>query len=314
MSNYRVLISCPLIHDAIDEYGDRFTELGIEYDVPDIDQRLDESELLEIIDRYDGVLAGDDEFTARVLGETDGLKVISKWGIGMDDIDLQVAEEEGIKVENTPGAFNDEVADVVIGYTVMLARRLHLIDGAVRDGEWYCPRGRTLFGKTFGVVGVGNIGSTVARRAHAHGMKVLGHDVEPLPDQLKENIDIESVSLEELFDKSSFVSLNCSLNEATQDIVGEEELELLGPEGYLINTARGGLVDEEALVRALETDELAGAALDVFREEPLPTDNPLTEMEDVILGSHNAQNTNEAVSTVNERAVENLVDGLLEER
>lgn len=310
MSDYRALISCPLIVDSLDEYADRFAEHGIEYDLADVDQQLTEAELLDVIDRYDGVLAGDDDFTRQVLASADRLKVIAKWGIGTDNIDEETAEEYGITVSNTPKVFGDEVADVVIGYAIMLTRQLHLIDRAVRDGEWACPRGVSLAGKTFGVVGVGDIGSSVARRAYAHGLDVLGSDVRPFPADLSDDIDIERVEMGELLAAADLVSLNCALTEETRGMIGSDELEAIGEEGYLINTGRGELVDQDALIEALREGRLAGAALDVFEEEPLPPSSPLVAMENVILGSHNAQNTHEAVARVNERAVENLIEGI----
>lgn len=310
MSDYRALISCPLIVDSLDEYADRFAEHGIEYDLADVDQQLTEAELLDVIDRYDGVLAGDDDFTRQVLASADRLKVIAKWGIGTDNIDEETAEEYGITVSNTPKVFGDEVADVVIGYAIMLTRQLHLIDRAVRDGEWACPRGVSLAGKTFGVVGVGDIGSSVARRAYAHGLDVLGSDVRPFPADLSDDIDIERVEMGELLAAADLVSLNCALTEKTRGMIGSDELEAIGEEGYLINTGRGELVDQDALIEALREGRLAGAALDVFEEEPLPPSSPLVAMENVILGSHNAQNTHEAVARVNERAVENLIEGI----
>jgi len=312
MSQYRALISCPLIHDSIENYRNQLSTHGIEYDVPEVNQRLSEGELLEIINRYDGVIAGDDQFTEKVLQSADRLKVISKWGIGTDDINETVAEREGIDVYNTPGAFDDEVAAVVTGYAVMLSRKLHQIDKAVRTGEWYCPRGTSLAGKTAGIVGLGSIGSAVARRLHGLGMDLVGYDIEPISDTLTRETGIESASLDELFKRSTLVSLNCPLTNQTKNMVGESELESLGPDGYIINTSRGGLIKQEELVESLETGTIAGAALDVFAEEPLPTDSPLTERSDVILGSHNAQNTHEAVKAVNERAVQNLIKGLTE--
>lgn len=294
------------------QYNDRLAAHGIEYDIADVDQQLDEAALLDRLEGYDAILAGDDELNSNVLRNADTLQVVVKWGIGTDNIDRETAETEGIAVYNTPDAFGAEVGDVVLGYAIMLTRRLHQIDTAVRSGEWACPRGTSLTGKTFGVVGVGNIGSAVARRAHAHGMTVLGNDIEPLPVDLKDEIGIEPVSKEELFERSDFVSLNCALTPATQNLVGTEELDALGAEGYLINTARGELVDETALVNSLESNDVAGAALDVFREEPLPSDHALTTFDNVILGSHNAQNTHEAVSRVNDRAIESAIEGLTE--
>jgi D-3-phosphoglycerate dehydrogenase len=313
MSSHRVLISCPLITDAIDDYADRFAANDVAYDVADVDQQLTEAELLDVIDRYDGILAGDDELTRTVIESAPRLQVISKWGIGIDAIDTEAAAEHGVEVYNTPGAFDDEVADVVTGYAIMLTRRLHHVDRAVRDGEWACPQGVSLAGKTFGVVGVGDIGSTVARRADALGMDVLGTDVEPFPDDLLAETSIEHVDRDELLDRSDVVSLNCALTPETEGMIGAEELARIGPDGYLINTARGELVDQDALVEALADDAIAGAALEVFEEEPLPADDPLTEFDSVVLGSHNAQNTTEAVSRVHDQAVDNLIDGLVDE-
>lgn len=311
MSEYHVLVTCPLIHDAIDDYADRFAEHDIAYDVPEVDQQLTEAQLLEIIDDYDGVIAGDDHFTAQVIESAARLKVIAKWGIGTDNIDHETAEREGVAVYNTPGAFDDEVADVVVGYAVMLARDLHQVDNAVREGEWYCPRGSSLAGRTAGIVGVGSIGTAVARRLDAMGMDLLGHDVVELPNELVAETSIEPVGRKELFERASLVSLNCPLTAATRQLVGSAELAALGTEAYLINTARGELVDQPALVNALQEGTIAGAALDVFADEPLPADNALTDLENVVLGSHNAQNTHEAVSEVNDRAVENVIQGLL---
>ncbi|WP_221625509.1 phosphoglycerate dehydrogenase [Halobellus ruber] len=301
-----------MITDDIDQYADLFAEYNIAYDVANVDQQLSEDELLDIIDKYDGVLAGDDEFTRKVIAAGDRLKIIAKWGIGIDAIDTDAAADHGVAVENTPGAFNDEVADVVIGYAIMLTRQLHHIDRAVRNGDWICPRGVSLAGKTFGVVGVGNIGSTVAKRAHALGMNVLGNDVRPFPESLKSEIDIERVDRDELLDRSDIVSLNCALTPETRKMIGSEELDRIGETGYLINTSRGELVNQPALVDALDSGTIAGAALDVFETEPLPADDPLADFDNVILGSHNAQNTAEAVSRVNDRAVQNLIEGVVE--
>jgi len=312
MNSHRALISCPLIIDTIDNYADKLAANRIDYDVADVDQQLTEQELLEVIERYDGVLAGDDELTRAVLAEASDLKVISKWGIGIDAIDTEAAEEHGVEVYNTPGAFDDVVANVVIGYAIMLTRQLHHVDRAVRNGDWSCPRGTSLSGKTFGVIGVGSIGSAVIRRAHALGMEVLGTDVQPLPKELIEETGIERVEQERLLERSDVVSLNCVLTEETRGMVNREELERLGQNGYIINTARGELIKQDALVSALREDTIAGAALDVFGEEPLVEDDPLTEFESVILGSHNAQNTHEAVRRVNERAVDNLISGLVD--
>lgn len=310
MADRRVLVTCPLIIDAIDTYDEAFERHGLGYDAVETEQALTETELLDHLDDHVGMIAGDDAVTRRVVEERPALTVVSKWGIGTDNIDEEAAREHDVTVTNTPGAFDAEVADVAIGYLVMLARELHRIDDRVRHGDWYCPRGRSLDAMTLGVVGVGSIGSAVARRAAAHGMDVLGYDVEPIPQELRDDAGLESVGLDELFASSDAVTLHCPATPETRDVVDAAALDAMPDDGLLINTARGELVDETALLTALEQDRIGGAALDVFVREPLPADHPLTEREDVILGSHNAQNTREAVDAVNDRAVRNLLEGL----
>jgi D-3-phosphoglycerate dehydrogenase len=303
----RVLVSCPLLHDDIQTYDETFDKYDIEYDIPNVEQQLDESELLKIIPRYDGVIAGDDEFSALVFEAAENLEVVVKWGIGMDNIDHEAAEANGVDVYNTPGAFAPEVADVTIGYAVMLTRRLHEIDREVRRGNWFTPQGVSLAGKTMGIVGVGSIGEAVARRAAAMGMDLLGYDPVPIDEQLKSETGLHSVELEALFDEANLVTLHCPLTDATRKIVDRDELDAIGPDGYLINTSRGELIDESSLVTALQEDRIAGAALDVFETEPLPENSPLVDSDAVILGSHNAQNTEKAVWEVHDRAVERLL-------
>lgn len=311
MTRYRVLISCPLLTETISEYDDRFAEYDISYTVADVEQQLTESELLDRIDEYDGVLIGDDEFTATVIRKADRLSVISKWGIGTDNIDKNAAAENGVTVHNTPSTLNDEVAMVVIGYTIMLTRRLHIIDREIRDGNWYKYRGTSLTGKTMGVVGVGDVGSTVCRKAAGLGMDVLGMDINPLPNDLYQETGIERVDLHELFKRSDVVSVNCALSEETRELIGRTELDLLGADGYIINTARGEIINQVELEAALRENRIAGAGLDVFETEPLNSDQPFTEFENVILGSHNAQNTTEAIQRVTDLAVDNLIAGLI---
>lgn len=305
MADYDVLVISPLVAERIEEFEPLFADNDVAVDVLDTDHYLSESELVDALDGYDGVIAEDDAFTERVFRSADRLSVVSQCGVGTDNVDEAAAEEYGVETLNTPGVYNDEVADVVVGYALLLARRLHEVDRGVRNGEWPDVRGTTLAGKTFGVVGVGDIGSAVARRASAFGTDVVGHDVVPISSP-----EVESVELAEVFERSDFVSLHCPLTPETEGLVGDAELDALGEDGYLINTARGELVEEAALVDALRDDRIAGAALDVYEDEPLPADHPLTRLDSVVLGSHNAYNTDEAVERVTRRTVENLVDAL----
>ncbi|MFN2626143.1 MAG: phosphoglycerate dehydrogenase [Mycobacteriales bacterium] len=306
----RVLISCPQMQVSFPAFEEQFRALGIEADLPPVEQALSEAKLLEIIDRYDGVIAGDDEFTARVLARATRLRILSKWGVGVDGIDREAAARAGIPVTNTPGTFDGEVADVCIGYLVLLARGLHRLDAGVRAGGWPKIEGTSLAGKRLVIVGLGGIGSALARRAAAMEMTVIGCDAdEGARDRaLASGVDVRD--LRDALAIADFLSLNCPLTPQSRHLVNSESLALMPRGAYVINTARGGLVDEAALVAALTSGQVAGAALDVLEREPPAADNPLRRFDTVIFGTHNASNTAEAVQRVSERAVDNLLRGL----
>jgi D-3-phosphoglycerate dehydrogenase len=307
---WRVLITCPQLQSSVHHYLDLFAAHGIEVELPYVTQRLNEAELLNMIDRVDGVIAGDDEFTARVLEKARRLKVIAKWGVGIDAIDLTAANRLGIHVSNTPNAFTDEVADVVMGYIVLLARQLHKLDQSVRDGGWKKIQGVSLRGKTLGVMGAGNIGRAVVRRAAVAGMSVVGYDVAPVPPSIIDETGLRPMDLDGLLQASDFISLNCNLTPSNHHMLGAREFALMKDGVYIINTARGPLIDEAALVQALREGKVAGAALDVFEDEPLPGDSPLHQFDNCVFGTHNSSNTLEAVMRVNELAIRNLLEGL----
>ncbi len=307
---YRVLISCRQLQETIEPYRSLFEERGIEIELPAVVQQLTEQELLDIVDRFDGVIAGDDPFTANVLEKAKRLKVISKWGIGVDAIDQCAAKRLGILVCNTPNAFAEEVADVVLGYMILLSRKLHELNQRVRSGDWRRIRGTSLHGKTLGVIGVGSIGQAVVRRADVIGMTCVGHDVASVPAALAQETKVRMVTLDELLAVADFISLNCNLTPLNYHMLGEREFSRMKTGVYVINTARGKLIDERALAQAIGQGKVAGAALDVFEEEPLPLSSPLRELDNCIFGSHNSSNTIEAVMRVNELAIRNLLDGL----
>ncbi len=296
----------------VDDYRAVFAAHDIEAETPAVEQQLSEATLARIIDGYEGAIVGDDPFTADVLDRATRLRIISKWGVGLDNIDIEAARSLGIRVTNTPGAFGDEVADAVVGYIVMLARGLHTIDARVRAGQWPKLEGSSLGGKVLGVVGLGSIGLALASRARAMRMTVLGHDPSQGQRAAANALGVNTVGLDELLGRADFVSLNCPLTAENRHMVGDPQFRLMRPGTYLINTARGPLVDEGALVRALEEHRLAGAALDVFEEEPLRLTNRLRTFDQVILGAHNGSNTEEAVRRVCKLSVQNLLDGLRE--
>ena len=306
----RVLITCPQLQQAIDRYRPLFAKHQIEIEMPPVTQQLSETELLKIIDRFDGVIAGDDHFTARVLERGKNLKVLARWGVGLDAVDLEAARRLGIQVSNTPDVFSDEVADVVMGYIILLARRLHELDRSVRNRGWKKIRGITLRGKSLGVIGVGSIARAVVQRVGAAGMNAVGYDINPLSAAFVAETGLRVVELDELLRTADFISLNCNLTAENHHMLGPQQFTMMKDGVYIINTARGPLIDEAALVQALTDGKVAGAALDVFEEEPLPSDSQLRRFGNCIFGTHNGSNTSEAVARVNELAIHNLLQGL----
>ena len=308
--SYKVLISCPHLQKTIHLYRDRLAAKGIELEVPEMVQQLTEEELLEIVDRFDGIIAGDDHFTGKVLEKAKKLKILAKWGIGTDSIDKEAAKRLNIPVVNTPNVFADEVSDVAFGYILMLARQLHLLDRSVREGGWLQVPGTTLRGKTLGVVGVGSIGRGAVVRGNAVGMNVIGYDVIPIAKSIQEELNVRQVDLDTLFRESDFIVLCCNLTAENHHLLSDRAFSLMKDGVRIVNVARGPLIDEAALVKVLKSGKVAGAGLDVFEVEPLPVDSPLREFDQCIFGTHNGSHTQEAVLKVNELAIDNLLKGL----
>ncbi len=307
---WRVLVTSPPMLQTIDRYSDWFKKHEIEIELPRVTQQMEESQLLEIIEGFDGVIAGDDPFTARVLVKGKRLRVIAKWGVGVDAIDLEAAKGLGIQVFNTPNVFGDEVADVVMGYMILLARKLHKLDQSVREGGWLKVQGVSLRSKSLGVIGLGSVGRSVVRRGTAAGMSALGYDLAPVPRRFIRETGLRLVSFQELLESSDFISINCNLTPDNYHMISTQEFDLMKPGVYIINTARGALIDEAALFQALSDSKVAGAALDVFEKEPLPPDSQFHRFDNCILGTHNSSNTLEAVLRVNEVVLQNLLKGL----
>jgi D-3-phosphoglycerate dehydrogenase len=290
----------------------RFAAESLEVTAPEVVQQLTEAELCDMIADFDGVIAGDDPFTARVLetGRKGRLRVLAKWGIGVDAIDLEAARRLGIRTSNTPDVFGDEVADVALGYLILLARQLHRIDAAVRQGEWLKVQGASLRGKCAGIIGVGSIGKAIARRLKVLGMDLLGYDICSIDPKFCQQTNLQQVELEQLFRESDCILLACNLTRQNHHLINAKTFSLMKSGVWLVNVARGPLVEEAALLEALHTGKVAAAALDVFEAEPLNPNHPLTQFERVILGSHNSSNTREAVLRVNQLAIDNLVHDL----
>jgi D-3-phosphoglycerate dehydrogenase len=284
--------------------GAHLDRLHAEVDVrfPDLDRPLDEDEMVELVRDCAGLIVGVDPVTPRVL-EAGPLRVVVKYGSGMDNIDVEAARSRGVQVSSTPGTNARSVAELAIALLLTLARNVALHDRGVRAGSWRRLTGVELAGKQLGIVGYGAIGREVARIARGLDMNVVAHD------PLVEGADVDLVPLDELYAASDAVSLHLPLTDETRGLVGDRELAAMKSTAFLINTARGGLVDEAALADALRSGRLAGAALDGFEMEPLG-DSPLRQLDNVVLSPHAGASTYDAVLRTAAQAVDQLLADL----
>jgi D-3-phosphoglycerate dehydrogenase len=309
---YTVLFSAPYMIPFLDRFRPVLEKYDIQLIVPDgVRERLEEEDILAYAGQFDGAICGDDRYTARVIEAcAPRLKVISKWGTGVDSIDAEACSRYGIKLGRTPNAFTTPVADSVLGYMLAFVRRLPWMDKAMKSGIWDKIPGKALSECALGVVGVGTIGKVVTRRARAFGMRVLGNDIVEVDHVFITETGIQMTSLQSLLSESDFVSLNCDLNPTSHHLMNADTFAWMKPNAVLINTARGPIVEEPALIRALQTGQIAGAALDVYENEPLPSDSPLMQMDNVMLAPHNANSSPAAWERVHRNTIRNLLDGL----
>ncbi len=306
-----VLLTAPYMIPFVDRFVPVLESYGLEVIVPDVEERMEEADLLEYAGQFDGTICGDDRYTAAVIEAcSPRLKVISKWGTGIDSLDAEACSRYGVQIGRTPNAFTTPVADTVLGYMLAFARRQPWMDTAMKNSEWEKISGFTLSEATLGVIGVGNIGKAVTRRAKAFGMKVYGTDIAEVDHVFINESGIELTTLDILLAKSDFVSINCDLNPTSQHLINPLTLGQMKDSAVLINTARGPIVDEKALVASLQAGKLGGAAMDVFEEEPLPEDSPLKQMDNVMLAPHNANSSPAAWERVHWNTIKNLLDGL----
>lgn len=303
---YKVLISAPYFQPVIEEYRSVFEQHNIELVVPEVHEKLSEQELLNYIEDIDGTICGDDQFTAKVIDQAKKLKVISKWGTGIDSIDQATAAKRGIPVKNTLNAFTDAVADLTMGFILAFARQIPWVNEDIRGGDWNKRPGVSLSESALGILGLGNIGRAVAKRAAAFGMKIFGYDVMTPPQDLLAGV--ETVSFNDVLRNSDFITLHCPLNPGSRYLIQDAQFALMKPNAVIVNTARGSIIEEAALARALRDKKIAGAALDVFEREPLPADSPLREFNNVLFSPHNANSSPIAWKRVHENTVKNLLE------
>lgn len=270
---------------------------------------LPENELIAVLQDCDAVVAASDPYTAPVFAACPQLKIVSRCGIGIDSVDLEAAAQAGVVVTNTPGAMADGVADYTFGLMLALARKIPEADDLMRSGSWGEIPGVLVYGKTLGLIGFGRIAQGVARRAAGFAMRILVCDP-PLAAEGFSGDGLPAftfVSLEELLAQSDFVSVHAPATPQTQHLINAACFAQIKPSAYLINTARGALIDPTALLAALEQGQIAGAAIDVYEQEPLPADSPLRRAPRCLLSPHNAFNAAESVEAMSLQSAENAL-------
>jgi D-3-phosphoglycerate dehydrogenase len=307
-SKYKILITSTSFFKAGPVPLQQLKEFDCEIIENPYGRPLKEDELIPLLVDVDGVIAGLDEFGEKVLKSSNRLKVISRYGVGIDNIDMEAAKRLGIFVINTPDVNTQAVADLTFGLILSVSRKIPQSHQSTRKGRWERFIGREVYGKRLGIIGLGRIGKAVANRAKGFGMEIIAYDVQR-DESFAETLEIKFLPLDDLLMEADFVTLHCGLNPQTKGLIGPRELGLMKETAYLINTARGELVDERALYEALKEGKIAGAGLDVYEQEP-PLESPLLSLENAVTTGHIAAYTDEAIKEMALASVKNLLSAL----
>lgn len=285
----------------------RMESLGYEIILDPKARALSEDELLKYAPQLVADICTSDEWTRKALEAAPHLKVVSRMGVGYDSIDVPAATERGVGVAITVAANAPDVAEYTFAMMLALSRRLRDADKAVRDGAWEKVFSHSLYNKTLGIIGLGNIGKRVAKLVNGFNMKVLAYDQLKDEAYAKEN-GIIYCSFKELIKESDVITIHAPLGKETKGFISKNEFEIMKPTTIIINCARGGIVDEAALYQALKDKKIMGAGLDVFENEPVKTDNPLLTLDNIIVSPHTAGMTLEGRSHLVEIAFQNVID------
>jgi D-3-phosphoglycerate dehydrogenase len=301
-----VLVTCPPMLGQIGRFMEPAAARGLRLYPAAVTQTLSEAELIALLPGYDGWIIGDDPATRAVFaaGRAGRLRAAVKWGIGVDNVDFAACRDLGIPIANTPRMFGAEVADVATAYVIALARELFRIDRGVRAGGWPKPAGISLAGRQAGVVGLGDIGRHTCSRLLALGLRVTAYDPGVAGDAGLPGLARAAwpAGLEGM----DFLVFTCALTQTNRHMLDAAVLAAAKPGLRIVNVARGPLIDEAALIAALQSGRVHSAALDVFEVEPLPADSPLRALEWVIFGTHNGSNTVDAVIRASHAALDRL--------
>jgi len=307
--SYKVLVSAPPILPHLEEYYELCLSKGVELFKPDFEviESLNEAELIKLLKDADGILCGDDEINAKVLQESKKLKIISKWGTGIDSIDVNEADKLGIKVSRVVDVFADPLSDTVLAYILMISRKILEKDDVVRKNNWSKISSYTVRERVLGIVGLGHIGKELARKATSLGMEVLFYDTKDIVCDIP---NTRKVDFDNLLKNSDFISIHCDLNDESKHMFAAKEFSKMKDDSVIINTARGSIINEKDLIVAIQESRIAGACLDVFEKEPLANESPLKGLKNVFLSPHNSNASPSVFKTVDIKSIENIFEGL----
>jgi len=312
MTKFKILISAPYMIREKSKVEEILRSFPFLVEWANVKERLEEEELLKILPEFDGIICGDDRLTKKVLERCSKLKTIVKWGTGIDSIDTVECKKRDIKVFRTPNAFTEPVADTSVGMMLYFLRGLGENDGILKRGGWDKPYSRAFFEFTVGLIGFGAIGQAVAKRIAPFGATILVNDLISLDDLKIADFEIvknvKMVSKEEIFERSEIISLHCDLNSTSFHILDSHSFGKMKKTPIIINTARGPLIEEGALVKALKEQKVRGAGLDVFESEPLPLESPLRQMNQVILSAHNSNSSPLCWERVHKNSIKMLAE------
>ena len=296
--SFNLLITWRLLAESIDKYKKVFKDNNINYKILTTSQYLIEKDLLKIIDKFDGIICGDDEITDKVIDKATNLKIISKWGTGIDSINKNYAKEKGITVLNSPGAFTKSVAQHGMALMFALTRNIVFNHKDMMEGKWTKRICTNLENKTIGIVGYGKIGKEIFKHLKSFGSNFLFNDV-------KKNNNYNN--LRYLLKKSDIVFIACDLNPTSRNLIKYKDLLLMKKNSLLINISRGAIVNNKDLIKALKKRIIFGAGLDVFDIEPLDPKSEFFNCGNCILTSHNAFNSEKSINSINDRCVDNVI-------
>ena len=269
-------------------------------------KRFTKEELIEFIQDADGVVLGLEPFDEDVIKQCPNIKIVSKYGVGLNNIDLEACKRANIAIGWTGGVNKRSVSEMTIGYMLMLARNLYITSNELKNGVWNKSGGFQLSAKTVGIIGVGHIGKDLVRLLKPFGCKILVNDVIDQSDYYKEN-DLLETTKEDIYKHSDFITIHTPYDDTTKNMINKESLSMMKKSAYVINSARGGIINEDDLKNALQNGTIAGAAIDAYIEEP-PADKELISLPNLICTPHIGGNAKEAVEAMGMSAIKHLVE------